>query len=136
MRKIALGLTLLSTNVMAAQYLCTVEQSTGFRYSEAEKNWVSTRFAPDEKYTLSDSAGKYELRTSGFDKPVATCGGFNEAGVISCDGWIVLVFYKKSGRFTAFSEGSFHAVGSKFFPVDSTIIPNPSVSIGKCIKFS
>ena len=126
---------LFTTNTFAEQYLCIAEQSTGFMYSESQKTWTSADFKADEKFTLSNSSGKYELRTSGFDEPLATCGAFDELGTINCYGMLSFVFNKKNGRFTESSNGLYHLVGSKIFPVDTKGVPTPNVVIGQCTAF-
>ncbi len=123
----------LAGNVYAEQYLCIVNKSTGFLYSESAKSWKSTNFKPGRKYTLSNSTGSFKLNSFGVEAPVASCGkGFIEAGVIFCDGWALFSFYKKSGRFTILQEGSYHLVSSETFKEDSSNIPTPSVGIGEC----
>ena len=121
---------------LADQYLCEVKKSTGFRFSESSGAWDSTDFKAGDKYTLTNNSGKYLLYAFGHEEAISKCPkGFNDSGFIFCDGWLVFSFYKKSGRFTAYSEGSYHQVGSEVIPKDSSAIPNPSVSIGECAEF-
>lgn len=83
-------------NAHAEQYLCIVNKSTGFIFSESSKSWQPTSFKAESKYTLSNSKGTYSLYSFGLEKPIASCGtGFNEAGVIFCDGWVFFHFIKK-----------------------------------------
>ncbi len=128
-------LLLFATNTFAEQYLCIEEQSTGFRYSETQGAWIPSIFKADDKFTLSNSSGKYELRVSGFDRPLSYCGDFDELGIINCDGLPKFVFNKKNGRFSTIGHGFYHFVGSKIAPVDSKDLPAPNVVIGKCTAF-
>ena len=133
MRKLILLAVLLSpASAFAEQYLCLAEKAVGFKYFDNQKNWASSDFDSGSKYTLSNSSGSFLLRSPNFEEPLATCGDFNEAGVINCDGWVHFVFNKKSGRFTESHQGSYHLVGSELFPKDGVEVPTPSVSIGKC----
>ena len=126
---------LVSYEAGAAQYLCVSDKTTGFKYSSTDQTWISANFISDNKYTLSDSSGRYLLRAPGADEPVAKCGEFNKANVLFCSGWVEFVFHKETGRYTESSTGAYHLVGTELFPTDKKDIPNPSISIGECTEF-
>ena len=119
------------------QYLCVVDQSTGFKYNSQLKTWDATNFTADKKYILSVSrkpGDAFKITQVGSKFPVGFCKqGFNESELLFCDMISTgeFKFNRVNGRFLLSHPFGYYNVGSsKHFQAEEG--NTPYLSIGKC----
>jgi hypothetical protein len=120
-----------SAAITAENYYCTSDKNIGFAFNTIE--WQQTSFKA-EKFVISSTNDGYELKSSGQKESLAKCYTPEKSEVIICNGWVNVHFSPTTGRYTSMHVGSYHLVGTEFFPTDEPSVPNPSVSIGTCIE--
>ena len=123
--------------VLASQWLCVTDLSTGFHYDRATKNWREATFEPGGKFiiTHSDTDGiSYEVKRVGQDIAACFCpNDYDQNGYLYCSGFFNFKFNKKNGRFIyTYPIGYVNILpDNKQSPTDDKS-DDVIVSIGKC----
>ena len=135
-----LGFSLMAA-ASAEQFLCVVDDVTGFIYKEETKTWEHTLFTSRRKYVLSKAEkeqhkvkGKYIITEVGETRPQMYCKeDFNSVGVFVCDDFArEFRFSKRNGRFLFLYKVGYYHVDERFTDAGSD---TPAIAIGKCSPF-
>lgn len=75
-------------SVNAESYLCVADNSTGFKYDENSKTWISVPFKTDSKYLVNKSKklGSWVIKETGGGTFIQCEKGFNDWGFLRCSG--------------------------------------------------
>ncbi len=128
-----------SNSASAAGWLCVTEQSTGFAYDSAKRDWREASFKPVGKFVVKESDSQeyvWEVRQLGDTSTLAAAyckNQINDLGVLICEGFgNTFRFNMKNLRFI-----HIYAIGYWTYNPDSPVFKDeggdtPALSIGKC----
>ena len=134
---IVLTLSFMSTTVIAAeQYTCVAEETVGFMYNKATKEWAGAIHKTGNKYIISKPYGShfaYQVIQVGRSVPISNClSGFNDKGNLSCSGLSSKFrINNKSRRFLLFYISGYYSSDESNDDKSDT----PYMEIGKCSPF-
>lgn len=119
-------------------FVCVPDLVTGFRFDVVGQKWTSNSFAATDRYVVAPSSrpgSAWEIKQVGHEAPVAICDeGFNKAGTLGCEGFVVFRMNRSSLRFlAAFVIGFWSDDLSKTpDPLFKEGANTPSITIGRC----
>ena len=149
-----LVLALLPEHVLAEQYVCVADKSSGFRYDPSITRWVSASFKTEAKFVISEQpkqiakGGKFVYEGTYFVvkemnaslPSMYVCDkNFDDYGRLSCEMPILggsFKFNRRNGRYLRESSGGYVDVlpgGSRLTDDKSD---TPFMEIGMCTAFS
>jgi hypothetical protein len=120
----------------AEQYICVAEQSTGFKYDEVAKTWISTSFNTRDSYLVFEPENpryEFQVKQIGENAVTASCRqGFDRSGHLSCTGFFGDIYFKFNRRNNRFLYVYAHGYFTDHPDIESNM---PFMQIGTCSRF-